>query len=252
LREAAVYLESQTHSPIALVAGDAHYLPFSDSFFDVVISDDGFDHFTHATVVLREMARVLVPGGLAFISFVPYGSPNCSHMNEYLQFPWHHVFWSRRSLWQALCLVAERQAREDDATRHFPRTPITSVFNVFLHHLSRLTFQGFCWALTQTTDLELVRLRKQSRDWARPLLYSPLLCELFTDAVFCVLRKKPGARIRITDLAWQTLLDIIQDASALGQRSCRFIAWFIHSFGFLKWVPVKQTRPACGARMSQK
>jgi ubiquinone/menaquinone biosynthesis C-methylase UbiE len=222
LREAAASLPEPLPSPVSFVAGDAHALPFKDSAFDVVISDDGFDHFRCAAGVLREIARVLKPGGLALISFVPYGSPNCSHLNEYLQFPWHHIFWSRKALWQALCLVAERESKGADASSESYRTPIAGVFHTFQHHLSRLTIRGFCEALGRTQDVELVRLRKQSSDWARPMTYVPLLRELFTDAVYCVLRKNPGARIRQHDFARQRSLDVVQDARALWRRVCHF------------------------------
>jgi SAM-dependent methyltransferase len=219
LQEAAESLPDPLLSPVRFQHGDAHDMPFPEAMFDVLISDDGFDHFQRPEVVLKEIARVLRPGGLALISFVPYGSTHCSHMNEYLYVPWHHIFWSRRAIWEALELAAERQGEGSPGTGS-NRMRISGVYDTFLNQLSRLSYRGFCKALEKTTDLALVRVRKQSRTWARPLTYIPTVQELFVDTIYCVLRKSPGIRVRARDLWRQGLLDFNQDARA-GVRRVR-------------------------------
>ncbi|MBL8746604.1 MAG: methyltransferase domain-containing protein [Phycisphaerae bacterium] len=47
--------------------GDAHALPFADGAFDVVYCRFVLEHVTDPGRVLREMHRVLVPGGRAFV-----------------------------------------------------------------------------------------------------------------------------------------------------------------------------------------
>jgi SAM-dependent methyltransferase len=47
--------------PVTLVSG--HTLPFADASFDVVISFDVFEHIAESDAHLREVRRVLVPGG---------------------------------------------------------------------------------------------------------------------------------------------------------------------------------------------
>lgn len=43
-------------------------LPFESASFDVVISIEGIEHFENPSLFLRELHRVLVPGGLAIVS----------------------------------------------------------------------------------------------------------------------------------------------------------------------------------------
>ena len=51
--------------------GDALALPFADASFDVVLSGGLLEHFREPAAVLREMARLLRPGGLFYADIVP-------------------------------------------------------------------------------------------------------------------------------------------------------------------------------------
>jgi ubiquinone/menaquinone biosynthesis C-methylase UbiE len=217
IREAQAYLKS-LKIPAAFVGADASALPFADTTFDIVISDDGFDHFTQTRKVIAEISRVLKPGGVAFISFVPYYSRECSHMNEYLRVPWHHVLFSKKAIKQALELVADYDARQESYDRSTYRSSVDGVFHTFVNHLSRLSVRRFTRELQSSQGVRLVRLRKQSRNWARPFTYLPLLNEPFTDGVYCVLKKEESAKIRSVDLVSQKWMDMRQDLSAIFRR----------------------------------
>jgi ubiquinone/menaquinone biosynthesis C-methylase UbiE len=56
----AVHVSSEG---IDFVGGDISYLPFQDGFFDVVFSLDVLEHVVEQDKCLREMVRVLKPGG---------------------------------------------------------------------------------------------------------------------------------------------------------------------------------------------
>lgn len=58
-REAARFL----HPPIDYMEGDAQKLPFPDGSFDVVLCQHGVQFFPDRLAALREMRRVLAPGG---------------------------------------------------------------------------------------------------------------------------------------------------------------------------------------------
>lgn len=60
----------------ALVAGDAHHLPFPDGTFDKILLSEVLEHLEDDARALREVRRVLRPGGLLAVS-VPH-----------LRFPW--------------------------------------------------------------------------------------------------------------------------------------------------------------------
>ena len=51
--------------------GDAQRLPFADASFDVVLSGGLLEHFRDPAPIVREMARVLRPGGLFYADIVP-------------------------------------------------------------------------------------------------------------------------------------------------------------------------------------
>jgi ubiquinone/menaquinone biosynthesis C-methylase UbiE len=45
------------------IAGDSEHLPFADGAFDIVACSNSFHHYPHQQAVVREMRRVLSPGG---------------------------------------------------------------------------------------------------------------------------------------------------------------------------------------------
>lgn len=54
-----------------LARADMHRLPFSDGAFDVVYADNTIEHAWDVTELLREIRRVLVPGGLLVAALPP-------------------------------------------------------------------------------------------------------------------------------------------------------------------------------------
>lgn len=54
--------------------GDAHVLPFKDETFSLVVSKDSLEHFSRPQEAIREVERVLMPGG-HFVIAVPFIHP---------------------------------------------------------------------------------------------------------------------------------------------------------------------------------
>ena len=59
--------ESKLSGKVRLVLGDSEHLPFADNFFDVVYCNDSFHHYPAPENVIREVQRVLKPGGTFLI-----------------------------------------------------------------------------------------------------------------------------------------------------------------------------------------
>lgn len=55
--------KSKLPEQVKLLLGDSEALPFSDNTFDVVYCNDSFHHYPSPMNVLREVQRVLKPGG---------------------------------------------------------------------------------------------------------------------------------------------------------------------------------------------
>lgn len=57
--------------PGSVLFGDARTLPFADGSFDVVVSGGLLEHFRDPAPIVREMSRILRPGGLFYADIVP-------------------------------------------------------------------------------------------------------------------------------------------------------------------------------------
>lgn len=61
------YLTADLNSPLADVQMDIHDIPFPDAHFDVVLCNHVLEHVTDDLQCMRELCRVLCPGGLAIM-----------------------------------------------------------------------------------------------------------------------------------------------------------------------------------------
>ena len=86
---------------LTFVRGIAQTLPFRDASFDRVLCESAIDHFQHPDAAVREIARVLAPGGRFVVSFVNYASLS-SRVSRLAYRVWrrgapvdpgHHLFW---------------------------------------------------------------------------------------------------------------------------------------------------------------
>lgn len=65
-------LDADPHLPARLVQGDAHALPFADSYFDVVVSCETIEHLPFPEKSVREFYRVARPGARLFLTTPNY------------------------------------------------------------------------------------------------------------------------------------------------------------------------------------
>lgn len=73
-------------------AGDAMNLIYKDGSFDLVASFNAFEHIPDPERAAVEVARVLKPGGLAFITFDPIWTCDTgSHFYHFVSSPWEHL-----------------------------------------------------------------------------------------------------------------------------------------------------------------
>jgi SAM-dependent methyltransferase len=98
-------LRANRDGPIELAVADGQRLPFADASFDRIICTETLEHVADAQLALRELARVLKPGGRLAIS-VPHflcEAILCRLIRGYLEFPGgHRRVFTPRTLSQAL------------------------------------------------------------------------------------------------------------------------------------------------------
>ncbi len=87
-----------------LVQGDSEHLPFPDRSFDVVVCCDSFHHYPDPQAVLKEISRVLEPGGIFLMGDCWLPLPGRLVMNPLLRFSHEGdvKIYSRREIEQLL------------------------------------------------------------------------------------------------------------------------------------------------------
>jgi hypothetical protein len=68
------YITADIESPLAKVKMDIHKMPFDDNKFDVILCNHVLEHVSNDIQALRELKRVLKPGGWAIL-LVPFFNP---------------------------------------------------------------------------------------------------------------------------------------------------------------------------------
>jgi ubiquinone/menaquinone biosynthesis C-methylase UbiE len=82
--------------------------------FDVVISQNSFEHFANPAKVLEEMAGLLNDSGVILLTFgPPWLAPYGSHMHFFCKVPWVNVLFS-----EEVIMKARGHFRSDGATRY--------------------------------------------------------------------------------------------------------------------------------------
>ena len=97
-----------TTSHTAAVQGDALHLPFADATFDRVICSEVLEHIPDDLGAMRELARVLRPGGTMAVTVPRFGPEliNWALSDEYHNVPGGHIrIYRRRILRERLTSV---------------------------------------------------------------------------------------------------------------------------------------------------
>lgn len=192
-RQARAFVRSRGLQPdVVFVTADGAWLPFPDGAFDVVISNETFEHVQQPLPALREVARVVRPGGRAFISFPPYYAPWGAHLNDRIALPWVQLFFSERTLLNVSGRLEEQLALNRDL---MPEARIDFSRCDAIPGINKITLRRFENLLAHT-PLRLLRKSFYAPEWrrrpvwhrlAQPLTRLPGLREALTSHAVYVL-----------------------------------------------------------------
>jgi SAM-dependent methyltransferase len=153
------------------VRGDGMRLPLRDGSVDIAFSSNALEHVPRPEAFADEMVRVTRPGGLIYLAYTNWLSPNGGHETK----PWHLLIGGRRA--------AERYARR---TGHRPKNDYgRSLYAVSAARMLR-------WAQDAVDQGRVELVARQPRyhpAFARWVIGVPGLREVATWNVLIVLRR---------------------------------------------------------------
>ena len=169
--------------------GDAASLPLGDAAFDTVVANDAMEHFAEPAHALREMARVVKPGGAIWIFFTPHYSPLGSHLYDYVYTPWCHLLFTRGQLQSAIRAVLEE--RMASATRDQIDARVREIMESYDEDLDHMTVQKFLGIVRRVSELRIAKLELKPAKFAflKPLTLVPGIRELVSGFVVCPLER---------------------------------------------------------------
>lgn len=156
------------------VVADGMRLPLGDGTVDIAFSSNALEHVPDPERLAEEMVRVTRPGGLIYLAYTNWLSPNGGHETG----PWHLLLGGRRA--------AQRYARR---TGHRPKND----FGRTLFSVSAGRMLHWAGAREAGGDIEvLAAIPRYHPRWAQPVIAVPAIRELLCWNVLLVLRRSGG------------------------------------------------------------
>ena len=139
-RLAALAQTDEAARRVRIVHGDATQMPLPCAAFDTIISVHALEHIVGPDLALAECARVLRPGGRAYLRFPPYWSAWGPHLERWIHFPWPHLLFSEPTLIAATNRI-EARLRLNEQAPDFERLDMRG--QTAFTHVNRLTMAEF-------------------------------------------------------------------------------------------------------------
>lgn len=130
--------EKNLTSKTTFSVGNACDMPYEDDSFDTIIMNDFFEHVSEPEKALKECFRVLKSGGKIFINFPPYSHPWGEHLNDAINIPWVHVFFSEDSMINAyLELIKDKPDYESRKNLRFSSDESGRLHNTYINKMTK-------------------------------------------------------------------------------------------------------------------
>jgi SAM-dependent methyltransferase len=170
--------------------GSAYCIPEADNTFDSVFSHTVFEHLDNPSLALREIHRVLKPGGYCLISYNFIHNQGGHHLFPYIHFPWAPWIVREQSLcrYWSDCLAKDQESGRGGFFAQGCR--IESLSEGAEIHLNRIDFLEFY-------DIVIASGLMIDRIWESDLLARifpivlklPYVNKFLTETIYYVVRK---------------------------------------------------------------
>lgn len=142
--------------------------------FDVVISQNSFEHFGNPELVLNEMINLLNDSGIVLITFgPPWFAPYGSHMHFFCKIPWINILFSESTVMKV---------------RNYFRNDGAKCYEECESGLNKMTIARF-ESIVSLCDLKIKYKKYECVKGMNWLSKLPLLKELFINHVTVILSK---------------------------------------------------------------
>ncbi|HXB57854.1 MAG TPA: class I SAM-dependent methyltransferase [Vicinamibacteria bacterium] len=201
-RVASRNLADELRDRVVPVVGEAGCLPFPAGSLDACLCENALEHFTASDQAIRDMARVLRPGGLLLALLPPWRGPFAGHLSRLTWLPWIHLL----PPWVFLRLLCALQPGPE-AVERARRAHVTATY--LATHLNGWPLKRVLQAFEASRNLALVDAYVLGEGRVgRVLRFIPWLGEFFTGAIYLVFRRLEAERtmrLSFGRLLWTTL-----------------------------------------------
>lgn len=162
---------------------DAKDTKFDDATFDTVIMNDAMEHVAQPEAVLKELKRILKPGGRIYVNFPPYNHPYGAHLSDVIGIPWVQLFFSDKTLIEAYKdLVKDKPDGKERVDFRISKNEKGEEYFSYINKMTIKRFKGIKESCTMT-----VKYYREVplRGFLKPLCFGPFK-EYFVKMVVCV------------------------------------------------------------------
>ncbi|MBQ7474889.1 MAG: class I SAM-dependent methyltransferase [Clostridia bacterium] len=165
---------------------DASSTSFPDGTFDTVIMNDAMEHVAKPEDVLRELHRILKPGGRVFCNFPPYGHPYGAHLSDAVSVPWVQNFWSEKTMIAVYRDLVKDKPDGEERIRF--RISKNEKGEEYFSYINKMTIKRFK-KIRDGSDFRVAYYKEEPlRSFLRPLAHG-LTREYFVRMVVCIFEK---------------------------------------------------------------
>jgi SAM-dependent methyltransferase len=109
---------------------DAMNLPYKDSSFDLVVSQNAFEHIPDPLAALKEAVRVTKKGGVIYLTFDPiWTADSGNHFMNFVGEPWRHLICSTEQFCDDMRAAGASESELDEFRHSLNRQP-ASVYSI--------------------------------------------------------------------------------------------------------------------------